>query len=411
MGVCFHNICVRDKDNKWRGLSVGLLENSRRFFTFMILTTPLMNLKHLIPCIHLFLLVSYSSFAQTKQQQRILFENLGDDSVNLHFNSEYRLIEDSCAAIIRYAHYSFQRRVFYGKFKDVAKDDPAIIIAEGTYNTAGLKDGDFITHYLNGNLRAKVSFKNNNLDGECAMYYEDGRPALSFEANNGDCRIIEQWDMSGRKTIDNGNGAYKVSVGYISWTGKLVNGKPDGKWEAISTMGADKDKVLVKEKFNNGVFQKGNNQVGDYTEASRIVLVNTDELSFITAERLFTSYAGCNAVKRKTIVNARFPYGTEAYSNEINQLVSSYLGKQDLSVYSGELAIEGAVLENGYIGDLSYRDFTFDKIGRGLINALRQLSALEPALIDGKAAKQKIIFTFNFSGNVYSFKYRLLPLN
>jgi hypothetical protein len=243
------------------------------------------------------------------------------------------------------------------------------------------------------------------------MFYEDGRPALSFEANNGDCRIIEQWDMSGRKTIDNGNGAYKVSVGYITWAGKLVNGKPDGKWEAIATMGADKDKVLAKEKFNNGVFQIGNNQLGDYTEGSHIVLVNTDELPFISAERLFTSYSGCNAVKRKVIVNARFPNGTAAYSNEINQYVSSYLGTQDLSAYSGELAIEGTVFENGFIGELSYRDFTFEKIGRGLIDALRQLSALEPASIDGKAAKQKIIFTFIFSGNGYTFKYRLLPLN
>ena len=75
-------------------------------------------------------------------------------------------------------------KYFFGKFKDVSKVDTNLVVTEGNYSPDGFKDGEFTLHYLNGNLRAKGNFKNNKYDGHWQLYYNNGKPQLTFEAIN-----------------------------------------------------------------------------------------------------------------------------------------------------------------------------------------------------------------------------------
>src|SRR5476651_1322474 len=91
-----------------------------------------------------FIVLSFAFLAGAQTTQRMVrFRTLGKDSINLALNDDYNLIEDSCSTIIRYAHYSPTTRVFFGKFKDVSKGNPSLVLSEGNYTPDGLKDGEF----------------------------------------------------------------------------------------------------------------------------------------------------------------------------------------------------------------------------------------------------------------------------
>lgn len=121
---------------------------------------------------------------------------------------------------------------FLANLKDVSQLNPELVLTEGNYTSDGLKDGYFITHYLNGNLQAKGNFKSNAYDGKWEMYYDDGKPKLTFEANGKEIKINDAWDAKGVKIVTDGKGVYRINLGTIYWKGKLLNGKPDGTWRA-----------------------------------------------------------------------------------------------------------------------------------------------------------------------------------
>jgi len=186
--------------------------------------TPLYKSMLTLSC----LLFCIASLAQTSQRRNVRLQSIGKDSVKLTLNKEYYLIEDSCAQIVRYARYDFKRRLFIGKFTDVNHGSPEHILATGEYNEEGLKNGAFISYYLNSNVQAKGSFKDNKFSGEWELFYEDGKPKLSFVAGENEIKILAAWDSEGKKIVDNGRGTFKANLGNIYWTGKLNDGKPEG---------------------------------------------------------------------------------------------------------------------------------------------------------------------------------------
>lgn len=99
------------------------------------------------------------------------------DSVNLSLNGNFELIEDSCAPIIRRGHLELEPKKFMGRFKDVSRANPQLILTEGNYTPDGLKDGSFTSRYLNGNLQSKGDFKN-NLFESFIMTMENLKPYL-----------------------------------------------------------------------------------------------------------------------------------------------------------------------------------------------------------------------------------------
>jgi antitoxin component YwqK of YwqJK toxin-antitoxin module len=342
-------------------------------------------------------------------KRHVKFSTIDKDSVSLPLNDEYYLIEDSCAQIIRNSRFNFGTRKFYGKFTDVSKASPALIVAEGTYTTDGLKNGLFITHYLNGNLQAKGDFKNDKYDGKWEMYYDDGKPELTFEVINGECHIIDAWKQGGGKIIDNGNGAYIVNLGLLYWKGKLLNGKPDGTWKLLKTDDINSD-AMATEHFKKGVFHDGSNGMGDYKDVSRIDLVNPFKLNFINAEKMYVSQVPCNGVKPKHIVNAQYRDGLNVFSGYISGAVSPYLGSTDLKGIDNTIEINGEISEKGNLINLKNNDSFREDIARGIILRLKNLPPLQPATVDGVPVKQKFTISFKINNSVYQFSYRFLPV-
>ena len=75
------------------------------------------------------------------------------------------------------------------------------------------------------------------------------------------------------------------------------------------------------------------------------------------------------------------------------------------------ILVEGVVTESGHIGHLESRTPFNETVARGLIMQLNRLPPLEPATADGKPIVQKINITFTFTRGMYTFSYRLLPVD
>lgn len=347
-------------------------------------------------------------FQMTTVRRNINFNFINRDSVNLPLNANFELIETDCSQITRYAHLNMQQRKFMGKFKDVSRANPELIVAEGNYTADGLKEGSFISRYLNGNLQTKGNFKNNQFDGHWEMYYEDGKPQLTFEANGTDVKIIDSWDAKGVKTINNGNGNYKVDLDGVYWKGKLLNGKPDGTWKALKT---DDNTTLITESYKNGSFLKGSNPAGDYKDVPRLVLVFQEQIPYVKAEVLRVAMISCDGVDPiKRIVNAQYPNGANSFTQLIKNAIEPYLSKINLTPFDQNLLIEGEVNDRGMLTKLQQRSKFDDTFVRGLLRQLNTLPFFTPATVGGKPVTQKINFTFTFERGMYSFSYKLLPI-
>jgi|SRR6185312_4379924 len=354
----------------------------------------------------IFCLVTALSRSQ-QIQRRVRFQNLGNDSVGISLNDEYFLIEDSCAQIIRYGHFNFQQRKFHGRFTDVSKANPSLVVSEGSYSEDGLKNGAFKSYYLNGKLQAKGNFKDNKYDGKWEMYYEDGKPELVFEVTAGDYVISDAWKPDGTKTVDNGNGTFVDELGGLYWKGKLVNGKPDGKWRLLKTDDIS-EMPVGSESFKKGQFRNGSLYNNDYNDASRILLISPYKLPFVNAEKMLISSVPCNGVKRKHIVGAQYEEGLESFSNHISDAVKPYFSTKNLTQYGDiEFQIDGEVSEKGQLINLKSNG---SDLARGVIIQLINLPLLHPATVDGQAVKQKFTISFKIGGGFYQFTYRFLPI-
>ena len=364
-------------------------------------------MKHILACL-LFSFVTILTFAQNSIR-RISFKSIEKDSVAIPLNDEYLMIEDSCAQIIRYARLNLQTRKFYGKFTDVSKVDPNLIVSEGTYSSDGLKNGLFKVYYLNGTLKAKGNFKDDKYDGHWEMFYENGKPELIFDVADGIYNISDAYSANGEKIVDKGNGVYTANLGMLYWKGKLVDGKPDGRWNLIKTDDVSNN-ALITEHYKKGVFKDG--YIGDlnYTNSSRVVLVDIAKLPLVNAEKMRVSTVPCDGVKSKHIVNAQYDGGLNIFSTYISDAVVPYMSRKNFTGITLIINITGEIAENGTIVNLRNAESSNEGISRGLILQLKDLPQLHPATIDGKPVKQGFVISFNISNNKYSFQYRFLPI-
>ncbi len=360
--------------------------------------------------------VGFSGFAIAQNiptiplQRSVRFKFVTKDSVIVPLNDEFDMIEDSCAQVTRYGHLKMPERKFFGHVKDVSRANPGLVLTDGNYNADGQKEGQFVTHYLNGQLQAQGNFKGNEFDGGWQMYYDDGKPKLTFEASGKDIKVLNAWDEKGVKYVDNGKGNYRVDLGAIYWKGKLLGGKPDGSWHAYRRDDATNTEVIT-ESYKNGEFVKGKGPLGDYTNAPRLVLAGPDMLPFVTAELLRVSSVPCNGVKRKHLVHAQYSDGLQAFTEHIKDVVSPYLRTVNIKPFENTLTLQGEISTYGDITNLQGKDDIFNEsIARGLILQLRKLPPLNPATADGKPITEKFTITFVFSQGVYRFNYRFLPL-
>lgn len=344
-------------------------------------------------------------------KRKVGFRIIGKDSINLHLDKDYFLIEDTCSSIIRYGHFNLQRHHFFGTFRDLNKLDPMTILSEGRYSDEGKLDGPMTLRYLNNNLQAKGRFINGVMDGDWEFFYEDGKPWMNFKAANNSIQIEQAWDKTGNKIVDAGNGEFKSDLKIYYWEGKLLNGVPNGTWKLKKTDDRT-NTVISSETFKNGRFVKGSGAAGAYSDASRIALVTPDLLPVSNAARMQVSPTACDpSMSRKKILSAVYRDGSQSFNEVIKQYVTPFLQKSDLKIYNMyDMVFEGMVNTNGVIENIQLKSGHDDKVSSGLAKELRKLPHLEPALIDGKPARQPFTITFRFTEGWYSFSYRFLPV-
>jgi hypothetical protein len=323
------------------------------------------------------------------------------------FNNDYFLVEDTCAEIVRLGAFNPWTKKFTGKFKDISSADERVV-AEGNYNADGLKDGDFVSYYLNGNTEAKGNFTNDMYNGRWDFYYPTGKPKLSLVATGKAIKILDVWNEEGKKTVENGAGTYESVIGPIAWSGKLVAGTPEGKWTA-KTLYVRQDEVLGTERFKLGQFVKGSNVVGEYTDSSHILLASPELLHLAKAEKLWMSTVPCHGARQAIATNAQPANGPEQFTNWIAERLGPVLNNVQLNSVNEPIELKGTVLEDGRL-TFKNTEGNDRKLVSALTMGLSGLSNFTPARRDGKTVQQELVIIIKYNSSVYTFTYRLLPV-
>ena len=366
----------------------------------------------------IFSMLSFMFFAgHATAQRRIIMRTYGKDSVAAGLNDDYYLTEDSCTQILRYSRFDRANNRFIGHFKDVRKDDTTKTLAEGDYNEDGLKEGEFVSYYLSGGLRAKGSFKDDAYTGVWSFYYEDGSPELMFNVTDGIITITDVWDHEHKKSVDKGKGNFKATSRIASyyWYGRLLNGRPDGVWNLYGELDLDQNAIIMSEHWNNGKFLDGGNFAQAYSDSSRIILVNTRKLNLTHAEKLRFSTTSCDVVKfSQHSTDAKYPGGDKKLFKYFDAIADVYMdhfikNRKAIPFYSANLFVTGEIDETGHLVNLTSDQKT--PSSDFLIEILpRYIPQFQPALAYGKPIRQKITFSFDFGNGTCKYGYQLQPI-
>ncbi|HEY8928947.1 MAG TPA: hypothetical protein VIM55_07135 [Mucilaginibacter sp.] len=339
----------------------------------------------------------------------IRFDPVDDkDSLHMALNSDYNLIEDSCATIVRRVRFNMRQRKFHGRFTDVSKADPSLVINEGSYNNDGLKDGPFIARYLNGTMLAKGNFKDNKYDGTWNVFYDTGKPRLIFEVTDGVCAITDAWDEKGNKTVDKGHGTYIIDLSGLSWKGKLVNGRPDGTWQLFQSNDIG-GRAFGSEYFKKSKFVDGENSLGKYTDAPHIDLTVNINLPFIAAEKILVAPPCGSGPANHTFIDAHYYAGMSAFYSLLRDHLKEYLNHGYLENKEGTFEIMGDVTPGGNIDNLRKTGGSFStEIVTYVSRVIQRMPRLEPATLDGKTVTQSFKIKFNIERTIFSFEIRFI---
>lgn len=339
-------------------------------------------------------------------QQRLRFNVIGKDSVVFHYTDDYQLTYDTCATIIRRTHFDFAGNKFTAPFKDVSIAKPDIVLAEGIYDAEGQKQGTFITRYPDGTVASKGSYLNNKPTGEWAFYYKNGKPSAIYTIKDSTVHVNSVYTEAGEQVVKDGTGKYKGN-GSPLWQGKLVNGLPDGLWNAYNVGDVSKEKIFL-EWHRNGKFYKGQSKWGEMKQ-SAIQYFNVDEIPAIKAERMLINLQACNPVSisndRRT--SAYYEAGWQAFTDAIDERLRPVMQKIDLSgLPHTELVLNAEITPIGRISKIRYENAFDRSIASSIASALQRSPSLTPASVGGKPVSQLLVFKFIFNTGSYSYTYR-----
>ncbi|MES2848851.1 MAG: hypothetical protein V4685_07320 [Bacteroidota bacterium] len=223
-----------------------------------------------------FLIITNLSFAQ--EQSLVFFEAIKDDSLMMFINKDYRFTEKECAAFIRYTKIDTAGN-FNGYFED--RDTEKKLIGKGQY-TNGSKNGYFEIYFPEGSIKCKGNYINNIPIGKWEFFYGNGSTDRILMLSEKDTLLMDLFDENGKKKVDNGvgefngfvAGLYKVAdyPHPITATGKIENGKPEGKWVAT---------FLDSLPYCKEEFEKGRIITGTFPESVMGRIVTYTDRSYL----------------------------------------------------------------------------------------------------------------------------------
>lgn len=285
------------------------------------------------------------SFSQ--ENTMVFFEPVANGMTRFFFDDNYFSVEKNCEfkAIERVTLFNKAKNQFEGEFKDFNLDGKLILT--GTYKE-GKKEGTFKAYHPNGALRWETTYTDDEPLGTWKYYYPDGKPFLFITLSDSLFSIDQQWDQTGKQTVVDGYGNYKIEVPIIGYTdhgyttyirsGKVFNGFPEGNWPIILIAGKRKYN-LGYELYKNTVYT-GRNIDWEFINAHNTSISSIEEFTilpkdyFPKAEALymkrcsFDEYTGFNAhlsrylnltLKKQQFLRQNITEGSISYTVKVSK--------------------------------------------------------------------------------------------
>lgn len=185
----------------------------------------------------------------------------------------------------------------------------------------GLKDGTFTSYYKNGKISFEGQYGQNIRSGIWKHYYENGELRKILDYTGGFPILLEAYNKSGKKTVENGKGRFDDEVvhTFLAGSGKVegdvVDGVFDGEWKIY--IGKT---LFAKEKFANMQFVKGTSysRQGEQSYIDRYFSAYFDGIPFesITLSEPKTRCKGKMSISAIT-------------DNDLHEILKSNYGKID----------------------------------------------------------------------------------
>jgi len=200
------------------------------------------------------LLLCRTTFGQ--KTEITFYEIIEGDSIRMFFNQRGNFTEKECADFIRYVKLDTMAN-FDSYFEDVSLENK--LLAKGTYQH-GIRNGYFEVYYPEGKAFCRGNYRDNLPFGQWEFFHENGSPDRTLQFTETDTLLITSYDEDAKLKVSQGNGNFKDYVGgntgscynEILAKGKIVNGKPDGKWTADFA-----EQPFCVEKYENGKLVRG----------------------------------------------------------------------------------------------------------------------------------------------------------
>ncbi len=290
------------------------------------------------------------------------------------------------------------------------------VLMKGNYNALGQKDGEFSWYYDNGQIHSIGPFIDDKLSGRWVYNLYNGQLFQVIEFRDGLFDVKEYYSTSGKPILKNGTGLwekdiYEGSV-YKVLTGKLKNGKRDGKWvlRYFNTGG-----VIATEVYEEGKLVKSIGSEGTSDELlsrfdNSLFYPETFKITekFAIASGVYREdYPYLKSLRRKlhsqdnkvyTVVEQSpvYPGGIESLYQLISKSIH-YPNDARRNGITGTVTIRFVVDENGVAGNFE----VFKGIGGGCDDeAIRVLALMDqwiPGYIDGLPVKVEMLMPVKFN--------------
>ena len=174
----------------------------------------------------------------------------------LFYNESWQITARGSGIYYRIATMDTTNLKFTGKFEDYYQS--GALLLSGSYDTQGLKQGEFLRYYPNKQLYTKGNYKDNEQTGRWEYYYQNGQLGQIIVFSEDDFTVLEFYDVDGNQLITNGTGEwvkdFYPNQGGINYLyASFVDGKRTGVWKYKD----QNDKVLLREEYEEGRLKKG----------------------------------------------------------------------------------------------------------------------------------------------------------
>jgi len=324
-------------------------------------------------------------------------EILGEDSIQLYFNSNGILVDKECSDFYRIAKINHEGFLFNGHSKDYYSSGQLAVDCNYQNN---LFHGEYSAFYSNGQIKEKGKFYEGQKIGEWKYWYDNGQPRKVIIFKDGNYFLQAFYKANGKQLVIDGNGKFKEKslLPNTVMKGEILNGKQHGKWTISNQLYNGRTGI---ELFDNGKFIEGKSisQIqsfnGTYFDSQKSLIDYTKDL-------LYESY-----VKKIecTEIGQSFEFSFKKYNSKYSDLpFYDYVYQNfDPSELHFGYILAGFTID--ILGKLTntkiYSTINDKAIEEQLQLVLNASETWEPGTLNGEAVESNELFVFQFIAGSY----------